>query len=339
MQRLLLHQPGHLTLESVDELGPPGPGEVLLRIRRIGICGTDYHAYRGRQPFFSYPRVLGHELGAEVVALGSVVLGLQPGDRVAVEPYLNCGTCQACQSGKSNCCENLRVLGVHTDGGMVEYLRVPAQKVHRSNDLSFDQLALVETLGIGAHAVSRAQVASSDVVLVIGAGPIGLSVIQFAKLRSATVAVLDLSESRLQFCQNLGVDLTLQPAGEQTELRLCEALQGQRPTAVFDATGSATSMHEAFRYPAHGGRLTFVGLFQGEVTFHDPDFHRRELTLLASRNALPTDFQAIIRLMEAGTLDTTPWITHRAPFADVPLAIEHWLTPGNQPIKAVVEVG
>lgn len=339
MRHLVLHQPGHLTLETTPEPGPPAPGEVLLRIHRVGVCGTDYHAYRGRQPFFSYPRVLGHELGAAVVDVGEGVAGVRVGDRVAVEPYLNCGTCQPCRAGLTNCCESLRVLGVHTDGGMAEYLRVPAAKVHVSNALSFEQLALVETLGIGAHAVDRARVRANDLVLVLGAGPVGLSVVQFAKAAGATVAVLDLVENRLCFCQKyLGADAVLQSSGDETLAHLRAVLGGDRPTVVFDATGSDASMQESFSYPASGGRLLFVGLFQGDVTFHDPDFHRRELTLLASRNSLPADFRRIIGLMETGQLDVTPWITDRASLAAAPDAFKDWMQPGHQPVKAVLEV-
>lgn len=339
MLRLVLHQPGQLYLETISDPGPPAPGEVLLRIHRVGVCGTDYHAYRGRQPFFNYPRVLGHELGAEIAAVGEGVVEMAVGDRVAVEPYLNCGTCQPCRAGLTNCCETLRVLGVHTDGGMAEYLRVPADKAHVSNQLTFEQLALVETLGIGAHAVTRARVSANDLVLVVGAGPIGLSVVQFAKAAGATVAVLDLAENRLQFCrERLGADAALQPSGDETLARLRNAFGGDRPTVVFDATGSSASMHESFRYPAPGGRLTFVGLFQGDVTFHDPDFHRREFTLLASRNSLSDDFRRIIHSMETGQLDTTSWITARASLTDAPNAIEGWLQPGRQPIKAILEV-
>lgn len=339
MQRLVLRQPGHFSFESAPEPGLPAPGEVLLRIHRVGVCGTDYHAYRGRQPFFSYPRVLGHELGAEVVATGEGIHGVKVGDRVAVEPYLNCGACQPCRAGFMNCCESLRVLGVHADGGLADYLLVPADKAHVSNSLTYEQLALVETLGIGTHAVQRARVGANDLVLVVGAGPIGLAVVQFAKLAEATVAVMDLAENRLRFCrEHLGADAVLQPAGDETLARLRNALGGDRPTAVFDATGNAASMHEAFRYPAPGGRLLFVGLFQGDVTFHDPDFHRRELTLLASRNSLPGDFRRILSLLETGAIDTTPWVTDRAPFRSVPDAVEAWLQPGRQPIKAVVEV-
>lgn len=317
MQHIALAAPGQFVAGESPE-PEVGPRDALVRVRRIGICGTDLHAFHGRQPFFSYPRILGHELGVEVVALGAEAAGVRVGDRCSVEPYLNCGTCQACRQGKSNCCANLQVLGVHVDGGMRPLLRVPAAKLHASTQLTFDQLALVETLGIGAHAVERATLTRDDLVLAIGAGPIGLSVIQFAIATGATVAVMDVSDSRLAFVRaHLGVAHTLKP-GPTVQDELKAIFGGDLPNAVLDATGSAQSMAGTFALPAQGGRIVFVGLFQGDVTFNDPNFHRRELTLLASRNALPSTFTSIIRAIEQGTIDTTPWITHRLALEDVP---------------------
>ncbi|MFY7911686.1 MAG: zinc-binding alcohol dehydrogenase family protein, partial [Emticicia sp.] len=313
--------------------------EALLKIHRIGICGTDYHAYRGRQPFFSYPRVLGHELGAEVIGLGSGAgaNGIKIGDKVSVEPYLNCGVCQPCQNGKTNCCESLKVLGVHIDGGMAEYLKVPVNKLHKSDILEYEQLALVETLGIGSHAVQRANVTENDIVLVIGAGPIGFSVIQFAKINGAKIAVMDFSKQRLDFANEaIGIDESIIASEDFSSDDLRNILKGNMPTVVFDATGNAQSMMKAFSYVAFGGKLVYVGLFQGDVTFFDPDFHRREITLLASRNALPADFKHIISKMESGQINTKAWLTHEAAFDDLPTIFETWLDPKSQVIKAMV---
>jgi 2-desacetyl-2-hydroxyethyl bacteriochlorophyllide A dehydrogenase len=339
VKTLILNTPGQFSQADTDFDRLLQPQEVLLKIHRIGICGTDYHAYRGKQPFFSYPRILGHELGAEVVEVGSEVTHVEIGAKVAVEPYLNCGVCQPCRNGQTNCCEKLQVLGVHTDGGMREFLKVPASKVYASKTLIYEQLALVETLGIGSHAVNRAQVQAQDLVLVIGAGPIGLSVIQFAKLKGARVVVMDMNASRLAFCQQqLGVDATvlLQSTDPVEEIRA--TLNGDLPTVVFDATGNPTSMMQAFKYVAHGGRLTFVGLFQGDVTFNDPEFHRKEVTLLASRNALPEDFTSIITYMEEGAIDTRPWISHREAFDNLIATFDDLLKPESGVIKAVIEL-
>lgn len=338
MQTIVLNQPGELLLTQTEEPGGPGVGEALVQVRRIGICGTDLHAYRGRQPFFSYPRILGHELGVEVLEVGTGVTNVKPGDRCAVEPYLNCEQCIACRRGKPNCCAKLQVLGVHTDGGMRERILAPAHKLHSSATLTLEQLALVETLGIGAHAVQRGQAGPGEWALVVGAGPIGLAVMQFARAAGARVIALDINSARLDFCRKqMGVEWTLL-AGDEALERLSEITQGDLPTLVFDATGSPASMAQSFAYAAHGGRLVFVGLFQGDYTFNDPSFHRRELTILATRNSTPDDFRHILALMESGAIDTTPWITHRALFAEMPTQFPSWLEPHTGVIKAMVEL-
>lgn len=318
MLQILLEKPGQFI--AVDRPEPVlADGEALVRVDSIGVCGTDLHAFAGRQPFFTYPRVLGHELGVEVINPGAATGRLRIGDRCAVEPYLNCGHCVACRRGKTNCCETLKVLGVHVDGGMQPVFAVPARKLHASASLDYEQLALVETLGIGAHAVERAEIRRDDFVLVIGAGPIGLSVVQFALLSGARIAVMDVSAPRLEFCQRqFGVGYTLMPAEGASRLR--EIGDGDLPTIVFDATGNAASMGATFEWAAHGGRIVFVGLFQGDVTFNDPNFHRRELTLCASRNGLSGTFRTIIGKMEGDEIDTKPWITHRFSLRDTPRA-------------------
>lgn len=312
--------------------------ELLLKIHTIGICGTDYHAYKGNQPFFSYPRRLGHELGAEIVAVGSEVNenNYPPGSRVSVEPYLHCGTCGACMRGHINCCENLQVIGVHSDGGMVEYLKLPANKVHISTKLSFEQLALVETLAIGCHAVERAAIVPNDFVLVIGAGPIGLSVIEFARLKRNTIFVLDRDENRLAFCaENYQVKTVLRTGSSEFDL---DDYLPEKPTIIIDATGNEQSMNGNVKMAAHGGKIVFVGLHQGNVVFKDTDFHRRELALLSSRNALPADFEFIIQKMEEGVIDTSKWITHRADFDNMSKHFNEWLDPVNRVIKAMVTI-
>lgn len=337
MLQIVLERPGLFRAREGPE-PVRGSGEALVRVHRVGVCGTDLHAFAGKQPFFNYPRVLGHELGVEVVEPGAGTPGLAAGDRCAVEPYLNCGTCIACRRGKPNCCTELKVLGVHIDGGMQPWLRVPASKLHRSEKLDFDQLALVETLGIGAHAVERAHLQPEEFVLVIGAGPIGLGVIQFARAAGVRLAVMDVSETRLAFCRTqLGVDHTL-PPGPETVARLLAIGNGDLPTCVFDATGNASSMMSAFNFPAHGGRLVFVGLCQGDISFQDPQFHRRELTLLASRNATPDTFRTVIEQVETGQVDTRPWITHRFALGATPEIFPRDIAGRPAVLKAMIEV-
>jgi 2-desacetyl-2-hydroxyethyl bacteriochlorophyllide A dehydrogenase len=337
MKAIVLEKPGSFVAGERPDPEEPGEGDVLVRIRRVGICGTDYHAFRGKQPFFLYPRVLGHELGVEVVEVGKGVKKIKAGDKASVEPYLNCGTCIACRNGKTNCCANLRVLGVHIDGGMCEHLILPADKLHTSKKLSLEQLALVETLGIGAHAASRAELRQGEFALIIGAGPIGLSVVPFAQATGANVIVTDINERRLAFCrEQFGVEHTT-VAGENLKAELEKITGGDPPTAVFDVTGNPQSMMRAFDLVSPGGKLVLVGLFQGDVTFNDPNFHRREMTVLASRNSTAADFKHIIKLMESGKIDTTPWITHRTASDEMPGTFDSWLKPESNVIKAIVE--
>lgn len=339
MKRLILTEPGNLLLTTADLDDALAPDEALLKVHRIGVCGTDIHAFGGNQPFFFYPRVLGHELGVEVIRTGSEVQHVKRGDRCSIEPYFNVKEGQAVRNGKPNCGEYISVFGVHQDGGMQEYIKIEAKYLHSSNTLTYDQLALVETLAIGYHAVKRAETHAQDKILVIGAGPIGLATMQFTMVLGAKTIVMDIDQNRLNFCEeNMKVDGVIHALNEKPEERLYQLFNGDLPTIVFDATGNPKSMMNAFAYPAHGGKLVFIGLFQGEVTFHDPSFHKKELTLLASRNALSADFEEIIELIEQGKVDTTPWISHRASLEEVPTVFEHWTQPGSRVIKAMIEV-
>lgn len=338
MKALLLESPKHFAFIDTPEPAAPGPGEALVRVHRVGICGTDLSGYLGKMPFFSYPRIPGHELGVEVVAVGEGVSNVKPGDRCSVEPYINDPNSYASRRGHPNCCEKLEVLGVHRDGGLRPQFLLPARKLHPSAHLAFDQLALVETLAIGCHAVDRASPTPEESVLIIGAGPIGLATIVFAKLSGAKVIVLDMNEARLRFCRDvMGISHTLQPS-DRLEADLRDLTDGHLPDAIIDATGSAASMSSAFGLIAPAGRLVYVGITTGEVTFRHPTFHKPEGTLLCSRNALPRDFTRIIGLIESGRIDTKPWITHRVGFEALPEVFPSYTLPETGVIKAVVEL-
>lgn len=347
MKTIVLEEPGRLRLEDRAAPESPAPGHALVRVRRVGICGTDLHAYRGRQPFFSYPRVLGHELGVEIAALGpdlpQMARELAVGMNCAVEPYLHCGECPACRQGKTNCCRSLRVLGVHMDGGMCEWLEVPAALLHPSATLGTDALALVEMLCIGAHAIRRAAPQPGEKTLVIGAGPIGLATAQFARLAHADVAVMEPNPNRVAFAQeHLGIERVVTPSFDpengpaQTQAALAACFDGELPALVLDATGNAASMEGAFLLVENGGRLVFVGLVQADIRFFDPEFHRRELTLMSSRNASAEDFAHVIAQMETGTIDVEPWITHRSTVDSLVADFPGWLAPEAGVVKAML---
>jgi len=322
MRQVVLNAPGELVERQVDR-PVPRPGEVLVRIQRVGVCGSDFHAFAGSHPIYTYPRVLGHELAGEIVEVPRNGTELKVGDKCAIDPYINCGKCAACLSGRTNCCEQLRLYGVHVDGGMQGLLPVRADLLHKSKTLSFDQLALIETLGIGAHAVNRSKLRNGESALVIGTGPIGLAVIQFAKIEGADVHFVELSPWRREFAEHT----CARPLVNQNQLF----------DVVFDATGSAASMAASLNRVAPTGRLVYVGLTKEPVVIDDATFHRREVTIYASRNSC-AQFPRIIEMIEKGQIDIKPWITDRMALAEVPSRLKE--LPGKSTlIKALVELG
>ena len=344
MQAAVLREPGRLESSELPEPPVPGPGEALVAVRRVGICGTDFHAYSGQQNFFAYPRVLGHELAVEVLALGPILngsteaSGVTVGAECAVMPYLSCGQCRPCRWGLTNCCERIEVLGVTVDGGLRERMLLPTSALHARPGLSLDQLALVETLGIGMHAVERARPRSSDTALVVGTGPIGLAVAQCLAGRVAAVVVTDRSDDRLAFARRtLGVASALD--GADLVRAVADEFGGELPTLVFDATGSRASMERSFGLVGAGGRLILVGHTIGVLEFDNPLFHRRELEVLASRNALRTDWATVLDLVSNGTLDPVPWISHRPTLDSVVVDLPSLVGDGQLLVKAIVDIG
>ncbi|GAB3649854.1 zinc-binding alcohol dehydrogenase family protein [Echinicola sediminis] len=338
MKAIRLNEPG--TWEVLEISNPDlqlSSDQVLLKVKKMGVCGTDLHAFKGTQPFFDYPRILGHELAAEVIALGDQVKNVNVGDRCSIEPYYNEQIGQAVRRGKTNCGEHLRVLGVHVDGGMQEHIILPAQFLHPSKTLTLDQLALIEPLAIGCHAVDRAEISHEDIVLVIGTGPIGLATIQFAQLSGARVIAMDIDARKLEKAKEIAQVKETLLVSDHIEKELTLMLNGDLPTVVLDATGSPQSMLNTFKYTAAGGTIVFIGLFQGDVVFNDPYFHKKELTLKASRAALSSDFKRIIRLTEAGKLHPEDYITHRLTFGQVPTEFEKLYTYGGDLVKAIIE--
>jgi len=337
VKSIVLSQPGHFDLVETALPAHPSTDEVLVRVRRVGICGTDLHAFTGTQPFFTYPRILGHELAVQVVEIGPTTLAhnLEIGDAGCIRPYLNCGVCDACRRGFENACSRLQVLGVHRDGGMQELISVPLDKIHKSTPLQDEELAMVEMLSIGCHAVRRANITPGEWALVVGAGPIGLGVALFAHLAGAHVLVADVSDTRLAFAAKQKEIEQVIDAKQNVLEQLQGIIPDGLPTAVFDATGNAASMMKSFSTVAHGGRLVFVGLVQGDITFHDPEFHRRELTVLASRNSTAQDFQQVIAALETGNINVRSWITHSPSPEEMIRDFPTWLDPKNGVVKAM----
>ena len=337
MKAIILEEPGKFRKIEIEK--PPSllANEVLMKIRRLGVCGTDLHAFKGVQPFFSYPRILGHEIAAEVVEIGSEVKHLKVGDICAVMPYDNEQEDQATRRGKTNCGTFLQLFGVHKDGAMQEYKTFPAHLVMPANDLTLDQIALIEPLAIGSHAVERADIKPEDIVLIIGAGPIGIGTVSMALLKAAKVIVLDMNQNRLDFISQKFPSVETIKLDDKVEETLRERLNGDLPTVILDATGNKASMEKCIDYIAPSGTIVYIGLFIGDICFHDPLFHRKEVTLKSSRNAVATDFEKLIRLLKAGLVNIDGLVTHRLPFETLHENFTKLYLPEEKVIKAVIE--
>ena len=336
MKSVVCKSPGELLMLDAG-IPSAGEGEVLIRVRRVGVCGTDMHIFRGTQPFLSYPRVMGHELAGEVVQ-APAESALKTGDTVYVMPYMSCGTCIACRKGRTNCCTRIQVLGVHRDGGMAEYLAVPAQFVFKADGITLDQAAMLEFLAIGAHAVNRGAVQPGQRVLVVGAGPIGIAVALFARLKGAEVTVLDSRADRLAFCADaISVKHTVQ-VGDADKEALSDITGGEFFDTVFDATGNIKAMERGLEFVSHGGTYVLVSIVLDRISFADPEFHKRETTLLGSRNATAEDFREVLEAMKAGLIPTERLATHRTTLANFIDMLPQWMEPSAGVIKAIVEV-
>jgi 2-desacetyl-2-hydroxyethyl bacteriochlorophyllide A dehydrogenase len=336
MKALVCDEPGRLALVS-----RPDPvradGEVLVRIRHIGICGTDFHIFAGKHPFLEYPRVMGHELSGTVEETPSGS-ALRKGDPVYIVPYLSCGDCQACRKGLTNACCNIRVLGVHCDGGMADYVSVPERNVVPTSGIALEDAAMIEFLAIGAHGVKRGNISAADRILVTGSGPIGMSAIIFAKARGAHVTVMDTREDRLAFAvDRLGADAVL-IADDRAEASAERQTGGEWFDVVVDATGNPVPMQRGFNFLNHGARYVLLSVVRQDIAFSDPEFHKREATLLASRNAQPDDFAEVVRQIEAGRVPTRALNTHRGRLEDAVRLFSEWSRPEAGVIKAILEV-
>jgi 2-desacetyl-2-hydroxyethyl bacteriochlorophyllide A dehydrogenase len=336
MKAIVCRRPGELGLEE-RPLPERRPGEVLVRIRRIGICGTDFHIFEGLHPFLQYPRVMGHELSAEVLEAPEGGR-FAPGDPVIVVPYLSCGTCVACRKGKTNCCTTLQCIGVHCDGGMAERIALPEANLLPAGTLSLDEAAMVEFLAIGAHGVRRSRLQTGDRTLVVGAGPIGIGAALFARIAGAEVTLMERDPAILELASRItGIGSTILANGGAAE-RVRERTGGDGFDVVIDATGNAAAMETSFDHAASGATYVLLGVVKDRIGFSDPDFHRRELTLVASRNATVADFETVIAAITAGQIPSTALNTHVCDLDDVPEALPGWLHNRAGVVKAMVQL-
>lgn len=332
---LICEEPKKL-IWKMREIPVPGDRDVLIKIKAVGICGTDIHAWGGNQPFFSYPRVLGHEICGEIIALGKNIPNMKTGQQVAVIPYVACQQCPACKSGRTNCCEKISVIGVHQDGGFSEYLSVPVDNVLLAEGIDPHAAALIEPYAISAHAVRRAAIIPGEQVLVVGAGPIGLGAAAIAKADGAQVVVADTSPARREHVTaQLGVPV-VDPSADDFDTQVRAQFGGSLAQKVIDATGNPRAMNNTVNLIRHGGSIVFVGLFKGDLQFSDPEFHKKETTMMGSRNATPEDFAKVGRLMAEGKLTADMMLTHRYPFTTLAECYEKDVINNRELIKGVI---
>lgn len=338
MKAVICRSPGDLVVEDRPAPSTPPPDWALVAVSHVGICGTDYHIFEGKHPFLAYPRIMGHEVSGTVIEACEGV-DLAVGEPVIINPYLACGKCIACRQGKPNCCVRIEVLGVHRDGAMCERILVPAQNLYPANGLSLADAAAVEFLAIGAHAVRRSLADPGARTLVIGAGPIGLGTALFARIAGLDVTLLDMSAERLDFAASeLGFAILDGSKGTATDL-VREATNGEGFDVIFDATGNTQSVQSAFPHVAHGGTLVLVSVVKDDIVFSDPEFHKREMTLVGSRNALRADFDHVATSIRDGAVPLAKLVTHRTTLGDTPRDLARWAHAKSGLIKAVIQVG
>ena len=335
-------KPGEFAFEDRPKPVPKND-EILLKVLKVGVCGTDLHAFEGTQPLFTYPRVVGHELAVQVAEIPpsakSAAGGIKEGDIISILPYLRCGNCIACRNGKTNCCTTLKCLGVPVDGGMQEYISLPAFYAVPAGKVKPQDLTLVECFAIGFHGVRRGNPRQGEAALVVGAGPIGIGVIHGLKERGAKVIALDINDKRLAYARDIArADHVINSLNTDPEKAIADLTGGEFPPLVMDATGNAGQMMKAFDYVCMGGSIVYVGLVRADITFKDPLFHTKEITLMGSRNATKEDFANVIAGIESGRVNTSGFVTHTATLDETPAQFPLWIKPETGCIKAVVSL-
>jgi threonine dehydrogenase-like Zn-dependent dehydrogenase len=322
MKAFVISGPGVHTLAQIPE-PTPGPGEVLLRVRMVGFCGTDLSSFKGSNPMVSYPRVPGHEIAATVEDPRGAT-GLHAGQDVTLSPYANCGQCTACRAGRPNACRDNRTLGVQREGALTEYIAVPAETIFVAPALSIRELCLVEPLSIGCHACSRGAVSPGDIVAVFGCGGVGLGAIAMAAFRGATVIGVDVDAGKLDVARACGAAYTIHSGPESLHDRLQEITGGHGPNVVIEAIGLPSTYRAAVEEVASAGRVVYLGFSKDLVEYNSRQFVMKELDIRGSRNALPPDFAETIRMLEAGKFPVDSAVGLTVPMEEAGEALAAW---------------
>lgn len=335
MRAIVLEGPGKAAMQGVGE-PRVSEGEVLLQVRKVGLCGSDLNSYRGRNPLVSYPRIPGHEIAATVVDAGSSVEWLV-GTSVTLSPYRGCGHCAACERGRPNACKDNETLGVQRDGALTEYIAAPAEKLFRAN-LSLKELCLVEPLTVGFHAVGRGRVSAEDTVAVFGCGGVGLGAIAGAAFRGARVIGIDVDDAKLEIARKAGAAEAINSKANDLHDRLVELTKGRGPDVVIEAIGLPATYRAAVDEVAYAGRVVYIGWAKEQVAYETRSFVHKELDILGSRNAMPEDFREVIRMLEAERFPVEAAVTHTVGLEETPAILEAWDREPERFTKIMVDV-
>jgi 2-desacetyl-2-hydroxyethyl bacteriochlorophyllide A dehydrogenase len=335
MKAIVMAEPGRAEVREIDEPRTM-EDEVLLQVRRIGLCGSDLNSYRGKNPLVSYPRIPGHEIAATVLDPGANK-EWAAGTQVTLSPYAACGRCAACERGRPNACRDNQTLGVQCDGALTERIAVKASKLYRAN-LALKELCLVEPLTVGFHAVRRGRVSSADTVAVFGCGGVGLGVVAGAAFRSAQVIGVDLDDAKLETARKAGAAETINSKTGDVHRELLEKTEGRGPDVVIEAIGTPATYRAAVEEVAYAGRVVYIGWAKDEVAYETRPFVHKELDILGSRNAMPEDFRAVIGMLEAKRFPVEAAVTHMVAFEETPKILEEWGRDPARFTKIMIEV-
>jgi 2-desacetyl-2-hydroxyethyl bacteriochlorophyllide A dehydrogenase len=338
MNAVVFNGPGSAQLTTVPASQMAREDEMLLRVRKIGLCGSDLNSYRGRNPLVTFPRIPGHEIAATIVELNPKFPEWQPGMDVTVSPYTHCGQCAACLRGRFNACQFNQTLGVQRDGALTEYITVPANRLHRA-DLTLKELCLVEPLTVGFHAAARGRVAESDTVVVFGCGGVGLGAVAGAAFRGAKVIGVDLDETKLTTACKAGAAHSINSESGRLHDQLAELTHGHGPDVVIEAIGLPQTFRAAVEEVAFTGRVVYIGYAKEPVAYETRLFVQKELDILGSRNALPEDFRDVIRMLEAKRFPVDEAVTHMVPMDQAPKILDAWSAEPARYGKIMIEVG
>jgi threonine dehydrogenase-like Zn-dependent dehydrogenase len=322
MNALILQQPGEAVIHSVREPVPAGD-EILLKVRRVGLCGSDLNSFRGKNPMVSYPRIPGHEVAATIVESSKTHPHLVAGVNVTLSPYTQCGKCPACLRDRPNACQFNETLGVQRDGALAEYIAIPPEKLYTAN-LSLKELCLVEPLTVGFHAVARGRVTAEDTVAIFGCGGVGLGAVAAAGYRRARTIAIDVDDAKLAIALKSGATDTINTSREPLHERLQELTKGRGPDVAIEAIGLPQTFRAAVEEVAFTGRVVYIGYAKEPVAYETRLFVQKELDILGSRNALPADFREVIQMLEERRFPVEDAVSHMVPIGEAPQVLKAW---------------